>query len=71
MPKRDYLDEIRAALTKARKARNAEAVVYYGDKATHVACVSFESFQGSWAYEEWRKKHATEIATQEAQFKRF
>jgi uncharacterized OB-fold protein len=51
-----YEDSIARAIRAAKKAGNYEAIVYYDDcLRNHSACVSFERFKGSAAYESWKK----------------
>jgi hypothetical protein len=69
-----YEDSIKRALRAAEKAKNAEAVVYYGDCLyNHSACASFERFKGSAAYDSWKTKVdvAEKIAAKNADYKRF
>ncbi len=47
-------EQIQDAFFKAQKAKNYEAMAYYHLlPASSPACVSFETFKGSWAYDEW------------------
>ena len=70
MAKLDYQDQIQRQLNKAKKARIAEAVVYYWQAFRLSACASFETFKGSWAYEQWVKKNALAIAEEEKSLRR-
>ena len=69
--KLDYPDQIRAQIRKARKEKNAQAVVYYSNALNFSACVSFASYSGSWAFDTWLRENAAKIAEVEAEFKRF
>lgn len=69
--KPDYFDQIQSEIRKAKKQKNAEAVVYYKRALYFSAVVSFERFKGSWAYSEWVKKNSTEIKAQQLEFNRF
>lgn len=53
MAKMVYYDIVTSKLRKARKDKNAEAAIYYGQALNKVAAASFENFKGSWAYEQW------------------
>ena len=47
-----YDEQLKAAEKAALKARNAEAVIYYRTRGG-LASASFETFKGSWAYQQW------------------
>ena len=71
MKERNYLDEIEAQIRKYKKAKNAEAVVYYTQALKCVAVSSWETFKGAWCSDSWRKKYALDIKAQENDFKRY
>jgi hypothetical protein len=74
--KPDYRTQLRMAWQKAKREKNAEAMVYYSNilSSDHIrANVPFENFKGSWAYGEWLKKPETQEAINDIQrdLKRF
>jgi hypothetical protein len=70
----DFGDGLYRELRDALKKKNAEKAVYY-KQAIHsptVAVAGFDKqFKGSWAYDQWLKKNAEAITSQNAEFKRF
>jgi hypothetical protein len=66
--------EIKRALKRARKNRDAEAVVFYEALTTNAnlaACCTWETFRGSWAAAGWRQENAGRIRQVSDDFKRF
>jgi len=58
-----YQEQIQRAFRKAAKGTkfglpgDEAAMQYYAEASCGVACVSFETFKGSWAGELWLKRH--------------
>lgn len=69
--KESYEDQIKRQLSKAKKEKNAEKVVYYNQAFGKSAVVDFDKFKGAWAYEDWKNKNKNEIEKVEKEFKRF
>ena len=63
--KLDYSTQIKLAWNRAKKARDAAAMVYYSQCFNLVACVSWDEFKSSWAGEYWKKKNYLAIQEQE------
>ena len=63
-------EQMQREITRARKKRDAAAVVYYSQRTHVAACVSWETFQDSWAGENWRKENAERIAALAAEWRR-
>lgn len=59
----DYYDAIKKEITKSRKMRIASRLFYYQEiwDTNVVACASFETFRGSWAFEQWFRNHKASI----------
>ena len=73
--KPEYGDQLRLAYKSAQNAKNAEAMAYYQLLMARPtsANVPFETFKGSWAYDQWIKRPAIQdkIKEIEAELKRF
>jgi hypothetical protein len=69
--KESYHDEIRRHWRAAAKAKDAEAMAYYGQAFGLSACASFEVFKGSWAYESWVKRNVESINKIKESFKKW
>ncbi len=54
-----YREQIQLAYDKAAKEKNVEAMAYYHGVTDTCASVSFETFKGSWVYEQWIKRDST------------
>ena len=57
----DYIDQINAEIRKSRKMKIGSRLFYYEQMKQNIACVSFEVYKGSWAYESWLKKNISAI----------
>jgi O-acetylhomoserine/O-acetylserine sulfhydrylase-like pyridoxal-dependent enzyme len=57
----EYHKGLDIAYRKARKERNAEAMVWYAEAHNKVAVASFETLKGSAWYDTWKTSHAAEI----------
>jgi len=69
-----YEDSIRREIRMAHKKKDAERALYYSEcLAIHSACVSFERFKGSAAYEAWKSRRDTQvkIASLKSEYNRF
>lgn len=56
-----YTDQIKLKISQARKERIAAKVIYYSEALYMSACVSYERFKGSFAWESWLAKRMSEI----------
>ena len=66
-----YEEQIKREITKAAKLRNPETELFYRLALGKSATVSFETYKDSYAYPGWLKAHAAELATMEAERRRF
>jgi len=57
LSKLSYTEQLELEYRRSLKAGNRLRSMYYAQKmGTTSACVSYETFQKTWAYEEWVRK---------------
>ena len=70
----EFQDQLRRELRQANKKYDAERAVYYYQMLCNpnlTACASFDSFKGSAAYEQWKRKNEKLISAEEHKFHQF
>jgi hypothetical protein len=69
--KLSYQEKIHLLLQRAKKEKDAEAIVYYLECFNFVACVDFNFFKTSSVYESWKKKNKEKIEDENKNIRRF
>lgn len=59
--KPSYGEQIYAEIQKSRKQKDASRLFYYQQAVNHIACASWETFKGSWAYDQWMLRNKDAI----------
>lgn len=56
-----YQEKLEGLIKRAMKEKNAQKALYYSQNLGGCACVSFDRFKGSWAYDGWLKRNKQKI----------